>query len=268
MQQNDLPKIEAGDVKIFLTKDQEVSDQTLLEQYHQLLSEEELKRYKRFHFDEHKHQFLVSRALLRSVLGEYLSLEPAEIIFEQNSWGKPEIHADQNDQALRFNLSHTDGLVALAVTKTKRIGIDVEPIAREAELLKLADRYFSEAESLALKQVPEEEINHDFFSYWTLKESYIKAVGMGLAIPLDSFGFILNTDSIGFEIAEPTTENKKKWRFWQMEASADHYLALALHSEDNSNNDEEPQSEVNIESFLGVPAEHFKEVSLSLIRKS
>ena len=91
---------------------------------------------------------------------------------------------------LRFNLSHTDGLIACAVTIGREVGVDVEHIQRRLTH-DVAGRFFAPREVDDLKALPEDEQQRVFFDYWTLKEAYIKARGFGLALPLGDFAFTL-----------------------------------------------------------------------------
>ncbi|WP_186333735.1 4'-phosphopantetheinyl transferase superfamily protein [Paenibacillus xylanexedens] len=130
----------------------------------------------------------------RSVLGEILTrvtlskltgLRPAELSFTHNSYGKPELshHSD-----VQFNVSHSGDWIALISGGTDELGVDVEKIAPID--MQIAERFFSPTESQFLAAKPSEMQQETFYRLWTLKESYIKAVGMGLSIPLDSFAIL------------------------------------------------------------------------------
>src|SRR6185436_18685723 len=98
---------------------------------------------------------------------------------------------------LHFNLTNTRGLVACAVSVAHaEVGVDAEALDRSGETVAIADRYFSTEEVRALRALPESAQRQRFFAYWTLKESYIKARGLGLRLPLDQFSFRLG-ESIG-----------------------------------------------------------------------
>jgi 4'-phosphopantetheinyl transferase len=134
------------------------------------------------------------------VLSQYFTEVPEKSwIFEQNQYGKPAI-SDQNGRyRVKFNLAHTDGLVTLAITPEQDIGVDVEHTDRSISVSDIADRYFSEQERSELSHLPDNRKSERFFELWTLKESYIKALGMGLSLPLDRISFNLkNNLDIGF----------------------------------------------------------------------
>lgn len=213
----------------------EITDQALLESYVNLLTEEEKTRWQRFYFARHRHQFLITRALIRSTLSNYIDIAPQDWRFSTNQYGKPEINRDFLLTPLRFNLSHTDGLVMCGITLNNDLGVDVENLERTNATLNIAGHFFSEQEVQDLNNVPESQQKQRFFEYWTLKEAYIKARGMGLSLPLDQFGFSIHD---GFPLAitfdSRMEDNPKHWRFWRLRPSERHLAAVALKSETHS----------------------------------
>lgn len=115
-------------------------------------------------------------------------MEPAAVEFRHSKHGRPEL---VSDIGLQFNLTHTNGLIALAVTTQAPVGIDVEYLNRQAGIPKLASRYFSDEENSALYRLPAEAWSQRFYDLWTLKEAYLKACGTGLTTPLRDFSFSL-----------------------------------------------------------------------------
>jgi 4'-phosphopantetheinyl transferase len=152
--------------------------------------------------DERKNKisrYLRQADAYRSLLGELLtrfavirhtSLSNERISFTFNSYGKPFL---QEDPEFRFNISHSGGWVVLICDRgSGQLGIDVEQIAPID--MKVAERFFSKGEYEGLMLKPEEKRLEHFYCLWTLKESYIKALGKGLAIPLDSFSLMQGED--------------------------------------------------------------------------
>ena len=182
-----------GQVHLWHVFSDAVSDPALLSRYRGLLSEDELERQRRYAFPRDRHQFLVTRALVRTVLSNYAGHAPRDWVFQHNAYGKPEI-ALPAGLPLRFNLSHTAGLVTCAVSAAAELGVDVEDLQRARQTLPLAHKYFAAAEVAALEQWPPEQRPVAFFQFWTLKEAYIKARGRGLSIPLGQFAFTLAPD--------------------------------------------------------------------------
>lgn len=136
---------------------------------------------------------------------------------------------------LHFNLSHTDGLIVCGIVLGSEIGVDVEDVTRGGDLVKIADRFFSKMEVADLSLVQEEQQENRFFDYWTLKESYIKARGMGLSIPLGEFGFVLNDldTSIDIEIDPVQNDKPDRWKFKQWRHGK-YKIALCLENKDDS----------------------------------
>lgn len=220
------------EVHIWLSFPEEIKgNDKLLNAYLPLMSEEEAAQQKRFHFEKDRLTYLVTRAAIRNLLSKYGALKPAEWQFVKNKYGRPEIKYDWKGKTpIRFNISHTRGLVGIAVCMGCEIGFDVETLNRDMELVKLADRFFSAREVKDLKALPEHKQASRFFDYWTLKESYIKARGMGLSIPLDQFTFLLSeTDgNVGFELSPEQNDRPDRWLFRQWNVLPSFKAALTL----------------------------------------
>jgi len=194
-----------------------------------LLTPEERTRMARFHFERDRHRYLITRALVRTVLSRYAPVEPGAWTFEPGPHGRPYVtNPHPLAQQLRFNLSHTDGLVVLAVTTGREVGVDTESMARNAPL-EVADRFFSKREAEALRALPASAQAHRFWELWTFKESYIKARGMGLSLPLSKFSFQLDqAPQVDIRFEEGLDDSPARWRFWQLRPDADHLVALCL----------------------------------------
>lgn len=205
----------------------DIQDEALLSRYQGLLTGEETARWQRFYFAGHRHQYLVTRALIRSTLSLYVDKDPKDWRFQTNPYGKPEI-AD-SPLPIRFNLSHTDGLVMCAVVLEADIGVDTENTQKTRASADIADHYFAKAEIAALARLDGAQKQQRFFDYWTLKEAYIKARGLGLSLPLDQFSFVLAENQpvqIAFEPG--MQDNPDHWQFWQLRPSPAHIAAVAV----------------------------------------
>ncbi|AUX24198.1 4'-phosphopantetheinyl transferase [Sorangium cellulosum] len=206
-----------------------VRDEALLAAYHRLLSPDEAERQARFLFAENRHEYLLTRALVRSVLSRYARVAPEAWSFVRNEYGRPQIAGPPGAPPLRFNLSNTRGLIACLVAMDRDVGVDVEDTGRASSTVDIADRFFSPAEVRALHAQPEAARRARFFEYWTLKESYIKARGMGLAIPLDHFSFHLDDGpSIGISFDPRLADDRAAWQFALYRPSAQHMMAAAI----------------------------------------
>ncbi|HEX5229401.1 MAG TPA: 4'-phosphopantetheinyl transferase superfamily protein [Bryobacteraceae bacterium] len=149
------------------------------------LSEDETARAERFRFDWHRRKYILGRAALRALLGSYLGIGPADVRFVYGPHGKPALAEASN--TLRFNASNSGDLAACAFTRSCEIGVDVEHHRLVRDFEHIANRFFSPAEAAEVLALPESGKVQGFFNCWTRKESYIKALGGGLSIPLDSF---------------------------------------------------------------------------------
>ena len=202
-----------------------IRDPTLLSRYDALMTEEERARHRRFYFEKDRHMFLVTRALVRTVLSRYAPTAPEDWRFDKNEWGRPHIAPPRVGPS--FNLSNTHGLVACAVARSPSVGIDVENTSRKTEPQEIAHRFFSTTEAEALLALPESEQRERFFSLWTLKEAYIKARGMGLAIPLGQFSYTL-APTIRIAFDDKLDDDPSRWKLGLWRATDDHFLAIAI----------------------------------------
>jgi len=149
-----------------------------------LLSEDEAARGRRFVSEELRRRFTAARAGLRARLGGHLGVDPRGLTFVENAWGKPRL---AHQPGLHFSLSHSGDRAVLAASETLEVGADIERV-REVDHLDLARRYFHANEVAAIEHATGEGGQRlAFFRLWTLKEAVVKALGLGLSIPLDSF---------------------------------------------------------------------------------
>jgi 4'-phosphopantetheinyl transferase len=200
-----------------------------VEKLFQLLDSDERDRAARFKVPDPRRQFVISRAFLRILLGRYLQLNPIRVSFRVSAHGKPEL-GDVSD--LRFNLSHTEGAAVIAITRGRRVGIDVERIRQNLNPLELADRFFSREESEWLRSQSATQQFAAFFACWTAKEAYVKACGGGLSMPLTAFAVKPGLDNAQLELQiyrEP--ESARRWSLWQLDFGPDLRSALAVEGE-------------------------------------
>lgn len=202
-------------------------DASRLEELTGWLTPSEQERANDFRSREDRVQFVAAHAFLRAVLSRYLpDREPAEWDYVIGPYGRPEL-AEPELRWLRFNLSHTGGLAACAVTRQLDCGVDVERRDKRRNFLGMSRTAFSELEQASLRQIPEEQRQARFYEIWTLKEAYIKAIGMGLSQPLHQFSFELDApDGPRFEPAP--RRPARPWAFYLDRPTEQHQLALAL----------------------------------------
>jgi 4'-phosphopantetheinyl transferase len=194
------------------------------------LSAGEHLRHARLRFDRDRWRNLLSRALVRSTLSRYAPhVAPQDWGFDNNAHGRPAI-ASQHIEAgrIRFNLSHCADRTVLAVVLGRDVGVDIESISRAAPV-QLASRYFSRDEVESLQELPAEARPRRFWTLWTLKESYLKARGVGLAGGLDSFSVVIDDEGYPFLDGGPgDLDAGDRWDLMQPDAGAQHLMAVCV----------------------------------------
>ena len=227
--------LRTNEIHLWFAFPDEITDTSLLSRYMNLLSLEERNKQKRFLFPEHQHQYLVAHALVRTTLSKYTGVHPRDFEFLPNNYGRPEIINKEITNSLRFNLSHTSGLIACAVVLKKDIGVDVEKMDSRRADLKCIDHFLSPQEVAEIHQIQGKRKIERFFDYWTLKESYIKARGIGLSIPLDRFSFsVSDHQPLGISFHPELADNPNHWQFLLLEPTPKYRAALSVCSDDRS----------------------------------
>jgi 4'-phosphopantetheinyl transferase len=219
-----------GRVDLWFVFFDQLRDERLLHGYRQLLSASELTHTQNFHFAEDRRRFLITRALVRTVLSRYARTEPSRWSFVQNRYGRPEIVAESAaDKRISFNVSHTKGLILLGVACDHALGVDTERVCARNAVLDVAEYYFAAEEVLAMHALRAERRSERFYQLWTLKESYIKARGMGLSIPLDQVSFSFPREERLALASHPSLEDDTaEWRFWQVRPGAEYLAAICV----------------------------------------
>jgi 4'-phosphopantetheinyl transferase len=201
-----------------------------------LLPYERQARIKRFRFYKDAQRSLLGDILARYLICTRINEKNHALEFDKNEYGKPHLVSFPD---INFNITHSGDWVACAIDG-KVVGIDVETI-RPIDF-KIAERFFSKDEVSDLFRQPEDERLNYFYKLWTLKESYIKAEGMGLSIPLGSFSMKISPDSILVE-----TEGKiENYAFAQFKLDETHMFALCSHSLDYN------FRRLNIDEFINI----------------
>jgi len=197
-----------------------------------VLSPDELARARRFHFEEDRSRFSRCRSALRSLLAEYLSIPAAEVRFEYQPNGKPQLATVQNQRALEFNVSHSGNLALIAVSSERRLGVDIEKIRADVDTVALAERFFSRRERAGLQALADHLRVPAFYACWTRKEAFLKATGSGLSFPLADFSVTTHPDQEPeIEEINGQPEAGKKWYLADLPAIAGYRAALALEND-------------------------------------
>lgn len=149
--------------------------------FSQLLSPDEVARGDRFKFSHDQINFICTRGIARCILAKYLGYAPADLQFSYTEKGKPFFADHFNHLNLNFNISHSKNLAVYGITQANLIGVDIEYLRTNLEMLALAKRFFSAQEYLAISNLSGNTQLNLFFRLWTCKEAYLKAVGLGIA---------------------------------------------------------------------------------------
>ena len=201
----------------------------LLRRYQRILAPEEAGRCARLLRERDRRLFLLSRALARTALSRYAPVDPAAWRFAPGLLGKPEIAAPHDLPPLRFNLTHTPGLVACVVALGHEVGVDVERADRRVAPA-VARRAFSREEAALLEGLRDEERRESFLDLWTLREAYVKARGVGmLRVPGDALAFRLEPGAepaVSFGAGWP--DEPARWRFFRLRPGGRHLCAVAV----------------------------------------
>jgi 4'-phosphopantetheinyl transferase len=171
---------------------------------------------------------LACRGFLRMVLSRHAAVAPDVWRFGRGARGKPFV-ARPARAGLAFSLSHSGGLVICAVTKGTRVGADIEDLRREVAERAIAARFYSDEERRALAALPATKRRYRFFALWTLREAYLKARGIGLALPLEQFEFDLDGERPRL-LALPAAarDDPAHWHFRQLRIGSAHVVSLAI----------------------------------------
>lgn len=217
------------EVQVWLARPEPYSLAVLETRYLPLLSEEEQQRCRRFYFEHDRKHYLAAHAMLRLCLAQHLECTPQQVRMAQGANGKPELAGDSGTAPLRFNLSHTRGMVACAVTRSHACGIDVERIRAMPHMDGMAETVFSESEIDYLARHDAAARPLAFFTLWTLKEAYIKATGLGMSASLRHIS--LAPEALLVRDGSRPAQHAGAWLFDSWLPAPGHALALACEND-------------------------------------
>ncbi len=155
-----------------------------------MLSPHERQYSDRYVRSADRHRAVVSRGLLRHLIGQYLAVAPNDVLISIGSHGKPFI-----SHPMRFNVTHSGDVVAFAFCIGREVGIDVERIDPGIDIMLLARNVFGASELGQFEALAHHERLGAFFAGWTRKEALLKALGDGLTRPLCEIGMPVGCSS-------------------------------------------------------------------------
>ncbi len=197
-----------------------------IEIYRRLLSLEEISRSKKFKFEKDRTLNIMARSALRTLSSLYLGHTASAIEFKYGTYGKPDYNFPTD---LKFNVSHSGKLVVLAFVKDSEIGIDVEKIKTDFDVLNLAENFFSTTEVKMLHDVQQDDVYQAFYHCWTRKEAFIKAEGSGLSFPLDAFSVSMDENKKAKLLQTKwNSAEKNKWSLFSFSPTNEYVGAIAV----------------------------------------
>lgn len=197
-----------------------------------LLALDEHARARRFLYEEDRRRYTVARGVLRSLLGRYLGVAPAAVEFRYGAHGKPSLAKTPGGRDVRFNLSHSYGWAFHAFAVGREVGVDVERVRPDTDIMGVARHSFSPAEVEALTSLPPGQRREGFFNCWTRKEAFIKAHGEGIALGLSRFDVTLRPGEPAALLRfEGDPAEVSRWSMRTLDAGEGYKAALAVEGE-------------------------------------
>ena len=188
----------------------------------EMLSGDERVRAARFRTTELRVRFVVAHGALRTILSGYLGIAPGAVRFDTTESGKPYVPG----AGLTFNLSRSEGLALCAVTVAGNVGVDVERLRPVDDEDAIVHRYFAPGEMRQYEAVRRPERTAAFFSTWTRKEAFVKAVGSGLQLELSSFEVEVSPHAVCPRLT--LAEDQATWSLRSFSPRAQYVAAVAL----------------------------------------
>lgn len=192
---------------------------------HAWLTEAERVRYGRFVHDDDRLMFLVGRVMARALVGRALGRDPTGWRWREGPHGRPEI--DEPGATWRFNVAHSAGLVVCAIGNGHDLGVDVEDLRRKPATSGFARRYLSPAEVADVEAQPDDAQQERLLTYWTLKEAYLKARGLGVSVPLSDIEFSLGDGGPRVQFLNTLKGTDTDWHFHLARLTPGHLVAVA-----------------------------------------
>jgi 4'-phosphopantetheinyl transferase len=194
------------------------------------LSRADLVRHERYRFQTDRDMFLLGRVMARSLVARALGVGPREWEWREGPRGRPEIADPAAAGRVSFNIAHSAGLVVCAIsTDGGTVGVDVEHRLRPPVDARMVRRYCAPYEVADIERQGPSAWQDQFLKYWTLKEAYLKARGVGIAVHLSDLSFTLGADAIRLErLNSLSADDDADWAFVLDASSPTHFVAAAV----------------------------------------
>ncbi len=199
-----------------------------IDAWSQTLSPDEQQRADRFRFDRHRVRFIVRHGVLRAILAKYLDFPAGRLEFSVGQYGKPTLKQTGGFQVIHFNSSHSDNLALMAFAVDRPLGVDVERIRPLTDLQAMLKRCFSPEDQAEIQALPPQQQWLGFFNGFSRKEALLKALGIGLSVPLDRVGVsLLPGEPPRVLSVEVEGQQPDAWQLACVTPNAEHAAALA-----------------------------------------
>ncbi|MFP8872997.1 MAG: 4'-phosphopantetheinyl transferase superfamily protein [Myxococcota bacterium] len=222
----DMP-LAAGDVAVWFQRVGEAAA-ARAPAYLELLSRTERESHDR-HRPSARLEFLTAHALVRRALSRHAAVEPSAWRFEVDDQGRPQLQDPPPQLRIDFNLSHTEGLVACAVTRSGQVGVDVECLDEERDVARIARRILGPCEQRWLQGLDDATRGLGLLDCWTLKEAHLKALGTGIRSPLSGLEFEIGPGQAARLLSGPVGSHAPTdWRYLRSAPTPRHRLSAAM----------------------------------------
>jgi len=198
------------------------------------LSKEEIERANRFYFEKDRRQFMLRRGILKQIISKYLAIDPQNLPFEYNRFGKPYLITDSLKHDLKFNMSYSNNVALCCISPQKNVGIDIEYLHKDVEFQPIIDRFFSQNEKEFIENIVINKQKEGFFKIWTRKEAILKAMGKGMSFPLEMINvpfkknnFTININSFGNQ------GNESSWYVQDLFPASNYVASIAIEGLDS-----------------------------------
>lgn len=219
-------KINQNEIHIYSLNFSE--DNSLLEKFNHLLSDDERKKIEQYKFPNDRKRAGETFLYRRLIISNYINTNPRMIAFNKTSFGKP-ILIEANNSGVQFNYSHTEGKFLFALSNNSEIGVDIEFIKALIDIDSLAEKYFSNDELSFYKALSTYELKLIFFyRIWTRKEALLKGIGTGINDKMKNISVILNGSPNKSELS--IKFNNQIWQIEDLHLQDNFIGSIAYHS--------------------------------------
>jgi 4'-phosphopantetheinyl transferase len=213
----------SSELSLWFAYPDDLFDSELAQSWTALLSPDEVTHLHRFRFEKDRRQYLAAHALLRIALSQSTGMAENSLRFKTNEYGKPALDPPGHVQ---FNLSHCLHLAVCLVSHLGDVGVDVEGFDRAQEIDELGAEVFSASELGSFAKIGRMCQASVATDLWTLKEAYLKALGVGLSIPMDEISLeFQDPQRVQLRVSSAIDPQPDRWRFCLLQPR-DHSVAV------------------------------------------